>query len=467
MNRRALVICALVLSALVVAGAAMADDWPRFRGPNGSGAAPDANLPIELSAATAAWTREVPFGHSSPIAIRGTVFLTALDGDALITAAYDARTGEEKWRRSVPRLRVDQIASESGPAVPTPVADGAGVYAFFPEFGLVAYDFDGRERWRRELPPFRSYYGLASSPILERGVLVLLCDQTNEPYLLGLDPASGKELWRRMRDSRAESWTTPVVHRAGTENARVLTFGSYAVDAYDPRTGEPAWHLPGFGTTPVASPVVEGDLAFVVVPDQAAEFSTPPVESFVPLDTNGDKALDPEEIKSSDWASTFPWFDIDGDGKAALTEIARQLETMNSPDFGLVAVDLAATGGPRILWRERKTLPYIATPILYRGVLFLVKDGGILTSYEPKTGAVLKRGRIEGAAEPFFPSPVAAGGRLYLTSSNGVVAIVKAEAQWETLAVNDLDEPVFASPAIADGRLFVRTRSKLYAFAGK
>jgi hypothetical protein len=100
-------------------------------------------------------------------------------------------------------------------------------------------------------------------------------------------------------------------------------------------------------------------------------------------------------------------------------------------------------------------------------VLFLVKDGGILTSYDPLTGAVLKRGRIEGAVEPFFPSPVAAGGRLYVTSSTGTVAVVSAEAQWETLRVNDLDEPLHASPAIADGRIFVRTRSRLYAFGGK
>jgi outer membrane protein assembly factor BamB len=467
MHRRCGLSYALALLAAFAATAALADDWPRFRGPNGAGTAPDQNLPVKFSAADAAWAREVPFGQSSPIAVRGAVFLTGLDGDALVTAAYDARTGKEKWRRSVPRLRKDEVAPESGPAVPTPVADAAGVYSFFPEFGLVAYDFDGRERWRRELPPFRSYYGLASSPIVERGVLVLLCDQTNEPYLLGLDAASGKELWRRKREVSAESWTTPVVHRSGSENANLLVFGSAVVDAYDARTGEPAWRLPGFGTSPVASPVVEGDVAFVVVPDQADLFAPPPLESFTKLDADGDKALDPQEIKSSDWASTFEWFDIDDDGKAALTEIQRQLDVLNSPDYGLVAIDLAASGGPRPLWKERKTLPYIATPILYRGVLFLVKDGGILTSYDPKTGAVLKRGRIEGATESFSPSPVAAGGRIYLTSSTGTVAVVSAQAQWETLAVNDLDEPVFATPAVADGRLFVRTRSKLYAFTEK
>jgi outer membrane protein assembly factor BamB len=466
MNRRAPALFALAMLAATTA--AIAGDWPRFRGPNGSGVALDASLPVELSAATAAWTREVPFGQSSPIVARGTVFFTALDGDGLATLAYDARTGQEKWRRSVPRTRVYAIAAESGPAVPTPVADDAGVYSFFPEFGLVAYDFDGRERWRRELPPFRSFYGLASSPIVEDGVLVLLCDETSKPYILGLDAATGKELWRRARDVQAESWTTPVVHRAGTGQAHVIAFGNTLVDAYDPRTGEQAWRVPGFGTSPIASPVIEGDLAFVVVPDQTAEFSPPPLEAFAKLDLDGDRAVSPEEIKGQpDWAGNYPWLDVDGDGKATLVEIGRQLDLLNSRDFGLVALDLAATGGPRVLWREKKTLSYIATPILYRDVLFLVKDGGILTSYDPRTGAVLKRGRIQGATEPFFPSPVGAGGRLYLTSSTGTVAVVSAEAQWQTLAVNDLDEPVYASPAIADGRMFVRTRSKLYAFAGK
>jgi outer membrane protein assembly factor BamB len=456
----------LAAFAVITLVSAFADDWPRFRGPNGSGASPDAILPVEITADTATWSRAVPPGSSSPIVIRGTVFVTALDGDALATLAFDAKTGEERWRKSVPRLRIDKLAPESGPAVPTPVADASGVYSFFPEFGVVAYDFDGRERWRRELPPFKSYYGLGASPILESGVLILVCDQTKDPFILGLDPASGKELWRRPREIRAESWATPVVHRAGTKDARLLTFGSYVVDAYDPRTGEPAWRLEGFGTTPVASPVIEGDLAFVVVPDQAAEFGTPPLESFTALDKDGDKALTEQEISSHEWATTFGWFDIDGDGKAAFAEIDRQLQTMHAPDFGLVALDLKTAGAPKILWRERKTLPYIATPILYRGVLFVVKDGGILTTHDPRTGAILKRGRIQGATEPFFPSPVAAGDNIYLTSSAGTIAVVTAAAQWETLQINDLDEPIEASPAIADGRLFVRTKSKLYAFTG-
>jgi outer membrane protein assembly factor BamB len=128
-----------------------------------------------------------------------------------------------------------------------------------------------------------------------------------------------------------------------------------------------------------------------------------------------------------------------------------------------VAVELGK-GAAEIVWRQQKTLPYIATPIVYRGVLFLIKDGGILTSYDPATGSVLKRGRIEGASEGFSPSPVAAGGKLYLASSSGAIAVVAARGDWQTLSVGELDEEVHATPAIGDGRLYVRTRSRLYAF---
>lgn len=442
-------------------------DWLRFRGPNGAGVVTDAvSLPVEFAPEGAEWSQQVLFGRSSPIVANGLVFLTGLDGQELITAAHDLETGAERWRRAVPRRRVDQISSDAGPAVATPVSDGEHVYAFFPEFGLVSYDAEGKERWRLELPPFASYYGLASSPIVEGGVLILLCDQTRSPYLLGVDTKTGKELWRHAREVRAESWTTPVVHRSGTDQARVLTFGTFVVDAFDPRTGERIWQVPGLGATPVASPVLDGDLLYVVAPDQQEESAPPSIDSFAALDGDGDEQLTADEMAESPWASAFAWLDIDGDGRAALTEIESQMEIMASPDYGLVAIDVAADKHPKVVWRQKKTLPYIASPIVYRGTLYLIKDGGILTSYEPATGAIWKRGRLAKAVEPFSPSPVAADGKLYLTSSVGTVVVVRADAEWETLAVNDLDEQIFATPAIAGDRLIVRTRSKLYSFRG-
>jgi outer membrane protein assembly factor BamB len=452
-----------LLAGLALAPAAMAaSDWLRFRGPNGTGVAEVTGLPVDLSAARAAWQVEVPFGHSSPIVVGATVVITGLDGEQLVTIAIDTRTGKERWRRSVQRRRVDLLAPESGPAVATPTSDGERVFAFFPELGVVAYDLEGKELWRLEMPPFESYYGMASSPILDGGTLVLVCDQTHQPFVIGIDARTGRELWRKSREVTAESWTTPVLHTAATDRAAVLVFGSASLDAYAPRTGERLWHLGGFGFTPIASPVTHGDLVYVVAPDQA-EVPPPSVESTFALDADRDGKLTKEEMASSPWASVFPWLDRSGDGLLERAEYAEQIAGFASPDYGLVAVDLGARP-PRELWRQRKGLPYIATPILYRDTLFLIRDGGILTSYDPRTGEVLKQGRIEGAAEPFSPSPIATDGKLYLTSSSGTLAVVSAEPQWRTLSVSDLDEPILASPAIGDGRLFVRTRSKLFAF---
>jgi outer membrane protein assembly factor BamB len=452
----------VVLGLLGASTAVAGEGWLRFRGPNGSGIAEVLGLPTDLSPERAQWRVEVPFAHSSPIVVGGLVVVTALADDELVTLAVDESTGAERWRRSVPRRRVDRIAPEAGPAVATPASDGASVYSFFPEFGLVAYGLGGDERWRLELPPFESHYGMASSPMLEAGTLILLCDQSRRPFLLGIDAATGRELWRRQRDVTAESWTTPVVQSPGSDRAAVLVFGTAHLDAYSPRTGDRLWRLPGFGFTPVASPVVSGDVAYVLAPDQA-EVPAPTVDATFALDRDGDGKLTEQELAPSPYASLFHWLDKGGDGLLDRSEYAEQIAGLASPDHGLVAVDLASKP-PKELWRQRKSLPYVATPILYRDVLFLVRDGGILTSYDPRTGKVLKQGRIEGALDGFSPSPVAADGKLYLASSGGKIAVVTAAADWTTLAVSDLDESIFASPAIAGGRMFVRTRSKLYAF---
>lgn len=456
---------ALGLALLMVSharGVAEASDWPRFRGPNGTGVGEVSGLPGELSPATARWQLPVPFGHSSPIVVGSTVLLTALEGETLVTIAIHSRAGTERWRRSVPRLRVDAIAPESGPAVTTPVSDGSSIFAFFPEFGLVAYDLEGNERWRHPMPPFESYYGLAGSPVVEGGMLVLVCDQSRDAFIVGIDTATGREVWRQQREVTGESWTTPVVYGANTESAAILVFGTSFLDAYAPRSGERLWRVPGFGFTPVASPVVAGDRLFAVAADQG-EQPMPTADEMFRSDADRDGRLTAPEMASSPFAGLFGWLDVDGDGFLGRSEYDARRDGLLSPDYGLVAVDLAATP-PEILWRQRKSLPYIPTPIVYRDILFLIRDGGILTSYDPGSGQVLQQARIEGAIEPFSPSPVAADGRLYLASSDGKIATVTAQAKWQTVTVSDLDESIFASPAIGDGRLFVRTRTKLYAF---
>jgi len=201
----------LFIASLAAAGAA---DWPRFRGPNGSGVAADAkNLPVEFGPAkNAVWKTAVPFGRSSPVVTGGKIFLTAAEGSSLLTLAYDAATGRELWRRAVPRSRNEKRYKANDTASPSPAANASGVYVFFSDFGLAAYSHTGKERWRMLLGPFRNYDGVSSSPILAGGLLIQLVDQSKGLFLLAVDPATGKQRWRAERTDAMEGWSIPIVH---------------------------------------------------------------------------------------------------------------------------------------------------------------------------------------------------------------------------------------------------------------
>jgi outer membrane protein assembly factor BamB len=118
----------------------------------------------------------------------------------------------------------------------------------------------------------------------------------------------------------------------------------------------------------------------------------------------------------------------------------------------------------KVLWRLAKGIPNVPTPLVYQNVLYVIKEGGVLTSINPLTGEIYKQGRVTGAVDQYFASPVAADGKVYLTSHAGKVAVLKAGQQWEILGVNNLDEECFATPALEDGRVYLRTRSALYCF---
>lgn len=453
-----------LLASVLASTVAYSEDWLRFRGPNGTGVAGTQDLPLDLSPDRARWQREVPFGRSSPIVVEGLVIVTGATGSELLTSAFDAASGEPRWQSSVPRLREDQVFSMAGPGMATPVSDGDSVFTFFPAFGLVAYDLEGKELWRAELPPFDNFYGLASSPVLEGDVLVLQCDQQRKPFLIALNKSNGELLWRKERVI-GESWATPVILHPGSDSAAVLALGTRSIDAYAVRTGELLYTVPELGYAPVASPALDGNRVYVTAPDGSSDAPIPTPETMFSHDADGNGTLSEEELNAVGLGTSLGWLDRDGDGTVTRAEYTETEALWTMKDFGIVAVDLARPEGEQIVWRERRAVPYIATPILHKGVLFAVKDGGILTSFDAETGEVLKRGRIEGAAESFHPSPIVADDRLYLTSSGGTVAVVSAVGEWELLQISDLDEPVYASPAVVDGQIFVRTRTKLMSFA--
>ena len=213
MNRYGMCRTFVLLMMLLAAHQADAQ-WAQFRGPNGSGVGADTGYPAEFSPSkNVVWKTAVPDAPSSPVVIGGRVFLTASQGDPLLTIALDAKTGREAWRRQIPRARTHKIYNSNHPASPTPVADEAGVVAFFPDFGLVAYANDGKEAGRHPLGPFRNFYGMGASPIIVRDAVVLVCDQAAGSFLLALERASGRVRWKTERTGRTVGWATPMVFR--------------------------------------------------------------------------------------------------------------------------------------------------------------------------------------------------------------------------------------------------------------
>ncbi len=193
---RSTALAILLLVTATAAPAAAGADWSRFRGPNGSGTVETGALPAEFGPAlNVVWKTPLPPGHSSPIVAKDRILVTALDGEALVTFSLDRVTGRIVWRREAPRPHVLKIDKRNHPASPSPATDGDNVYVFFQDFGLLAYDRDGKERWRMPLGPFDNAYGMGSSPIVIGNQVVLVCDQSNGSFMIAADKNTGRVRW--------------------------------------------------------------------------------------------------------------------------------------------------------------------------------------------------------------------------------------------------------------------------------
>lgn len=466
---RLVLLCGFLLPLSISAGPASTQGWSRFRGPNGSGVLEAPRLPVELGREhNVLWVSEVPFARSSPVLTANRVFLSGSDDEHLILLCLDRATGELLWERRLARARQEKRYKGNDSASPSPLTDGENVYAFFPELGVVSYDGGGKQRWIHELGPFKSFYGMSSSPILAGGSVFLQCDQERDSFLLALDRNDGKIRWKAKRPGMAESYATPVLYPSAEKPLQLITYGSRQVTGYSPSTGEELWKEGGLGVDPVCSPVVESK-TLIVCGSNPAETPIPPFSSLIgSLDKDKDTKLSEAELKQTFFGDHFGWLDRDDDGFVESMEWDGLVTAMSSADFGLVAMDLNETrSGGKVtkIWRFKKSLAAIATPLIYRKVLYMVRDGGILTSLDPATGEEYKRGRIPSSGGEYFPSPVAGDGKVYIANNSGKVIVVKAGPEWEVLKVNDLHESINATPLIGEeGALFVRTKSRLYCF---
>jgi outer membrane protein assembly factor BamB len=340
---------------------------------------------------------------------------------------------------------------------------------FFGDFGLLAYDLDGTEAWRLPMGPFNNVNGHGSSPILAGNKLVLICDQDIGSYLIAVDKQTGKPLWRVERPEVARGYATPGVFQPKSGPAELIVPGAFQLVSYELESGKKLWWVTGMAWQLKSVPLFQGDMIYVNGWETGGDTDYPPTilnfeEVLKEHDANGDGKLSKTELPADVKFSQDEDLDHDDLIDADDWNFRR---TRRMAQNSLVAVRHGGRGDvtqTHVVWRHRKALPNVPSPLLYQDVIFLVKDGGIVTTLNPKTGEVLKQARLPNAAERYWVSPVAGDGKVYLASEGGKVSVLKAAGQWDVLAVNELADECFATPAIADGKIYLRTRTKLYCF---
>jgi outer membrane protein assembly factor BamB len=462
---------------------ALAEDkplaWPQFRGPNGSGVADGQKPPVEFGPdKNLRWKVPVPSGGSSPIVVGDKLVLTAFADGKLWTIAYDRASGKELWRRDAGAKKIEAFhKTESSPANSTPATDGERIVVYFGSCGVLCYDLAGKELWRFDLPTATTPgdFGTGTSPILADGSVIIVRDEMKDAKVLSVDIVSGSLKWEQKRQSPV-SYCTPVMW--DTPQGRQLVAAAHGrMVGYDLKTGDEKWTYLGMPSGCCSSPMVaNGTLYFAGWspggPDDK-ENAMPSYDDMLKmLDKDKDGALSRAEAEQA-FGGFFDSQDANKDGKVTRDEYEVILKFMAEGKNSAFALKPGGTGdltqSKNVLWTKTKGLPYVATAIVYRGQLVTVKDGGIVTAFDAKTGDELYRERV-AAPGSYYASPVAANGYLYFTSlDGGAVTVLKAGTpKPEVVAKNPkLDERAGATPAIADDTLYMRTDKHLYAFAVK
>lgn len=404
--------------------------------------------------------------------------------------ALRRRDGATLWTRSIAAEHSQALHTSASPAAPTPVTDGRRVIAYFPSFGLIAFDREGVELWRHPLPLLAIQFGTGTSPILVGGTVVLQRDGAGaDAELLALDAASGQVRWRTPRSLMGESWSTPVVWRRG-DVEEIVTLGASTVVGYG-LDGTERWSVGGLPGQSIALAVPGDDVLFASAFYATGTPESPwQVPSWTELsdryDGDGDGVvriadvpaevqipLRPEVSSRTDGSSlalrrVLQIVDKDKDAATTQAEYDGSIASLRSRTNTVMAIRPGGRGDctdTHVAWKDSRGVPEIPSPLFYRDRLYLVRDGGLLTSYSPDGTLRLDRQRL-GVLGQFAASPVAAAGRIYAASVSGTVVVFRAGNTVEVLARNALDEPIMATPAIAADTLYVRSAEHLWAFGG-
>jgi outer membrane protein assembly factor BamB len=407
-----------------------------------------------------AWRTPVRAGKSSPVLTARHIFLTAADAGKLYTQCFGRKTGRLLWERSLDRPHTEVANRLNHEAAITPVTDGENVYVFFKDFGFVSYDGSGQLRWKTPLGPFTNTQGLAASPILAGDSVILVADQWENSYIAALDRKTGQMRWKVARQE-TEGWGTPLLHQASSGTPRIVTVSRGQMGLHDISDGRRTASVPGLATAIVSSPVIDADILYVF--GYGVEVPAPFAPRLDRLDRNKDGTLSPEEYTDDPILNNVGKNAGNRDRIVSEDEWDVFAKRVLGPNC-LIAIRIEKNGA-RVLWRYDKNFTsVIPSTLFYRDVLYVVRNGGILTTHDASNGNVIKTARIQGALGGYSSSPVAADGKVWIASEEGKISVLRAAGEWEVLTINDLGEGCYATPALSQGVIYLRTEEALYAF---
>jgi outer membrane protein assembly factor BamB len=420
------------------------------------------------------WKIDVPWSPSSPCIWGDRIFLTTFAEGKLETRGYDRADGKLLWASGVTAEKLEEYHKVDGsPAAATPATDGNVVVSYFGSFGVVAYDLDGRELWRHRLPIATTGgdFGSGTSPIIADGRVLLARDMTENSTLLALDPKTGKTLWETARPVSWTSYTTPIVRReAGV--AEIVMAGSMFMTGYDLATGAERWRVAGLPFLSCPTPVLGDGLIFFAGWSPGGSDAPWPTweRTLKRLDKNGDGKISREEWDQS--PGMFKLQDVDGDGFITEADWKIVLSRLKQGENALLAVRPGGSGdvtATHVAWKFNRGLPYVPSPLFFDGRVYLIKDGGMMSSFDAKTGKpYYTQERVKEALGAYYASPVAADGRIYVVSLQGKLSVIKAGGDLpEVLHQSSFGERISATPALVGENLYLRTKTKLYGFGGE
>ena len=466
------VLC-LALTLIAIQSPAAEAWWPQFRGPNCSGVSDTAHPPAAFGpGSNELWKVAVPAGMSSPVVWDDRIFLTVFDGGKLEVRCYARKEGRRLWKGSVPAEKLEEFHSTEGsPAASSCATDGERVVSYFGSYGLICHSVAGKELWRHPLPLAETAggFGTGGSPTLAGGLVVLNRDMQKGCSLLAVDLKTGKRVWETVRPDVTQSYGSAMVWKHDGLEELVMS-GSLKLKSYDLKTGAERWSLPGMPSFTCTTPVMgEGLLFFAGWSPGKGDNSMPTFEQMAAnFDQNKDGAITPDEVKGTPLETFFRAQDVNGDGKLTAEDSDAMKAMMSKGENVLVAVRPGGQGElseAQVAWKQTRGLPYVPSPLYYKGHVYLVKDGGMASCYDAKTGAIAYQQERLNALGNYYASPVAADGRLIVASLDGKVTVFAAGGDApKILHQVDFKERIAATPALVGNHIYVRTPTALYAF---